>query len=313
MEIMAIDLLGFIGMGLRQWDHLESAEQEVILRKAAFRIADCISLYSEAGEVDCISKPQVKLSSLMAHVALDQLPVQVRLRYPFELPPVFVSLHSHIFDDAYGDPISFQIMVYSEEELVLLPTVWRAGLPLKYECNWEDPPKPLSGKRLLKSGKSNWGNRLPTALLEVEEKAVSWRLCVPYPLLLKSLEADLESHKRDLSIDEIASALKLSLDGEVVEDTRVSVRYLSLYEREGRITSKMNLIPPEDTLVEFSMRCSFISLPKEVSIEARIPIEVERIVADVLVFGKWREARVLERRQDFHELVYLAKLINGVE
>jgi hypothetical protein len=309
IEVVAVDLLGFIGMGLRQWNHLGAADQEARLFQAAEDLVNRIRVYGDEAALGLIGIPRIDGIALNGdrpdRPALDQWLIRIYFDYGYDNPPHRVSVWSQIYDAAHGDPIPFQFMVYREGELVLLPTEWSAGFALRVDCRWDEEAVSLSRLSALKSATSDWRNRLPYALLEVKEGLLHWTIRIPCPYLwntkgLSGAETDPVKWTEGL-----VSGLRIAAFGEGSEAVPARVRLIPLSGHGLLQDRKAEAFVPEQLQVEFSMSLPWEALPERVAISAAFPLEVEDIFTDVLVFGKWRTSLFLEREKAFEAVVEL--------
>lgn len=300
MEVVVVDLLHFKGPGLREWRRLKDGDQEALVREAAREMVQQVSLYADGAKLENVADLSVNIASLESQrLGVDQLPVKVMARYAHEENPAKLTLWSHIFDAIQGDPIPFQIILYREGSMVMLPSEWSGGFPLNFECEWDEPVVPLAKRADLESSMSTWRNRPPYALLERVGATVYWTVRLAYPLLGRegALEEDLKNPRGLVS--SVGTGLRLGVAGGMADDVSLEVNLLPLSAHAIAHGRDFETPLESSLLVEFRMEWIASEPPEAVTVAADFSLGEKAILMDLIVDGDWQAGHLLNAANGF--------------
>jgi hypothetical protein len=269
INAVVIDLLQLTGTSTADWEGLPLNEREGILRQGAGMMVARFRLVADKTLLPSVKGVEINLPDVESGpgrwLPVNQQSVSIALDYTLTSAPGELVFWVNFVAGPSGAALPAQILVRQDGELLLLPVGIGMGMPLALAFDWEREPEPLAEQTRLGSAVSGWQNRPPNSFLEFSGKEVTWRVFVPYRLLLRGL-----SLSPDTGLDELESLLSscfsMSVDGQSPgkRSFRLQAHAMSAHGiAHGSEAYKDDLL---DAMLEIRISCTLADHPMEVDL-----------------------------------------------
>jgi hypothetical protein len=241
INAVVIDLLQLTGTSTADWEGLPLNEREGILRQGAGMMVARFRLVADKTLLPSVKGVEINLPDVESGpgrwLPVNQQSVSIALDYTLTSAPGELVFWVNFVAGPSGAALPAQILVRQDGELLLLPVGIGMGMPLALAFDWEE----FSGKE------------------------VTWRVFVPYRLLLRGL-----SLSPDTGLDELESLLSscfsMSVDGQSPgkRSFRLQAHAMSAHGiAHGSEAYKDDLL---DAMLEIRISCTLADHPMEVDL-----------------------------------------------